>query len=71
MSLLVEGHCSGISAGLHILSLWVGSCDGIEVYVYKATHTGSNENINRILIEEFRPNSNIIAGDRQCLSKLY
>ena len=62
MYVLVEGHCSGITTGYHTLSFYLGTCDfGTG---YKDTKTGWNGNTNRILIEEFRPSSNIIGGNR-------
>ena len=57
---LVEGHCHGISSGLHQLSLYVGRCEqGISVI---DTYTGMGGITNRIIVEEFRPSTGIYAG---------
>lgn len=58
--LVVEGHCSGISAGHHTINLYIEPCQ--LDYGYRDTNTGWNGNTNRIVIEEFRSRSNIIGG---------
>ena len=57
---LVEGHCSGITAGYHTLSLYLETCDWGKSSI--DANTGYGGNTNRIIIKEFRPASNIIGG---------
>ena len=58
---LVQGHCGGISAGSHILSFHLETCDRDRNFI--RGHTGWEGHTNRIIVEEFRPNSNIIGGN--------
>ena len=57
---LVEGHCHGISSGLHQISLYLGLCEQ-HVGVID-TYTGMTGVTNRIIVEEFRTSTGIYAG---------
>ena len=60
MKTLVEGHCTGVSAGYHTISLYVHTCP----YGTGSgdVHTGWNGNRNRVIIEEYRTGTNVAAG---------
>ena len=59
-SIAVEGHCQGVSAGYHTLSLYLASCPwGVG---YLDVYTGWNSCRNRVIINELRKETNIGAG---------
>ena len=59
-SSLVEGYCEGISKGYHTISLALEYCNwGVSS---KDIHTGFNSCRERIIVEEYRPSTNIVGG---------
>ena len=59
-SIAVEGHCQGVSAGYHTLSLYLASCPWGTGYL--DVYTGWNSCRNRVIINELRKETNIGAG---------
>lgn len=58
----MEGHCQGVSAGYHTLSLYLASCPwGVG---HLDVNTGWNSCRNRVIINELRKETNIGAGQK-------
>ena len=60
MIISVEGHCTGISAGYHTISLYLGGCPwGTSNY---DTETGWNGCYMRFIMEEIRLGTTAVGG---------
>lgn len=63
MIVVVEGYCSGITRGSHTISLYITRCpQAYNGNPIGDAQTGYNGNRNRILVEEIKLGTDVVAG---------
>ena len=56
---VVEGYCYNVLSGQRRISVWVKNCIGVHEGI---PQTGWNGISQRLIVEEFRPQSNVVKG---------